>query len=75
MCVCVCVCPRRELYHHGITVHSIEPGAYDTNLFDNDAHRKSLTRVYEAASPYLQRLYGDDFVEKCTPVAVVLSAI
>ncbi|KAL8595846.1 hypothetical protein ACOMHN_012264 [Nucella lapillus] len=55
---------RRELYHHGVTVHSIEPGAYDTNLLDDKATRGSMEKVFRAAPPHVQKVYGEDYMDK-----------
>nr|KAG5705138.1 hypothetical protein BaRGS_030855 [Batillaria attramentaria] len=57
-------CLRRELYHQGVSVHSIEPGAYATNITDSRLQRQSFQRTLAAAPSHVQIYYGASYVDK-----------
>jgi NAD(P)-dependent dehydrogenase (short-subunit alcohol dehydrogenase family) len=73
---------RREMYHHGVHVAVIEPGAIATPIWEKSAE---LTNKLDQYSPELRSLYGT-VVEKCfrfmeqtardaAPVSVVTKAL
>ncbi|KAH9504541.1 Retinol dehydrogenase 7 [Bulinus truncatus] len=57
-------CLRRELVEMGISVHTVEPGGYQTNITDCDIHSKTMDSVFEKLSPDLQEFYGVKFKDK-----------
>ncbi|KAH3857770.1 hypothetical protein DPMN_100385 [Dreissena polymorpha] len=52
------VCLRRELLHSGVTVHTIEPGGFQTNITDHHRMAGMVKKAYKRSSPELQAVYG-----------------
>ncbi|XP_045176008.2 retinol dehydrogenase 7-like [Mercenaria mercenaria] len=51
-------CLRRELLNTGVTVHSIEPGGFKTNITEQDRLINILKKAYLRAEPETREFYG-----------------
>ncbi|CAL1537396.1 unnamed protein product [Lymnaea stagnalis] len=54
---------RQEVYSQNIRVSIIEPGNFKTNIVDVDTMVEEMKRAYERASPEVQSVYGNDYVD------------
>ncbi|XP_062612741.1 retinol dehydrogenase 7-like isoform X1 [Saccostrea cucullata] len=58
-------CLRRELYDVGVTIHTIQPGAFKTSIIvDINEMKATLQRAYEAADEEVQEFYGKQWLNK-----------
>ena len=55
---------RRELYNSGVTVHSIEPGGFRTNVTNMTNLKSSFLQSHKNASPELKKVYGGNIAEE-----------
>ena len=55
---------RRELLNSGISVHSIEPGGFRTNVTNMDTLKSSFRHSYNNANPELKKIYGGNIAEE-----------
>lgn len=51
-------CLRRELFQSDISIHTIEPGGFDTSICDGQKLANSLKMAYERAPEDLKPVYG-----------------
>ncbi|XP_061164013.1 retinol dehydrogenase 7-like [Saccostrea echinata] len=58
-------CLRRELYEVGVTIHTIQPGAFKTNIVEDFNEMKSiLQRAFDAVDEEVQEFYGQHWLSK-----------
>ncbi|KAK3094593.1 hypothetical protein FSP39_003745 [Pinctada imbricata] len=55
---------RRELYHDDISVHIIEPGVFNTQIFFNKGYGKSRLEYFNALPEETRLFYGEDMIER-----------
>ncbi|CAL1542714.1 unnamed protein product [Lymnaea stagnalis] len=55
---------RREVAPTGVTVHTIEPGGYMTNITNAEIHSRSMDEMYSQLRPELRQFYGEKFKTK-----------
>lgn len=55
---------RRELYHTGVTVHIVEPGAFKTSLMTLEAVARDSRTMFEEADEEIKEYYGKEFVDE-----------
>ncbi|XP_067649352.1 dehydrogenase/reductase SDR family member 9-like isoform X2 [Haliotis asinina] len=52
---------RRELWHQGVSVHIIEPGAFKTNITNPGVLAPSMEKAYRKLDPEVQQYYGKEY--------------
>ncbi|XP_061185648.1 short-chain dehydrogenase/reductase family 9C member 7-like [Saccostrea echinata] len=57
-------CLRRELYHQGVSVHVIEPGAFDTGMLMRSTPIDFAQRTFDTLPDEVKDYYGRDFFQK-----------
>ncbi|KAL4222540.1 Retinol dehydrogenase 5 [Mactra antiquata] len=55
---------RREQYHTGVTVHIIEPGFFQTELFNINDIKQKMKSTYQTAPDEVQQYYGESYPDK-----------
>ena len=56
---------RRELFQSDISIHTIEPGGFDTSICDGQKLANSLKMAYERAPEDLKPVYGGNISRFC----------
>ncbi|XP_059148810.1 retinol dehydrogenase 7-like [Physella acuta] len=64
---------RREAEHWGVSVHTIEPGGYKTNITDPDLHSGSADKVFNSLDPEMKNLYGETYKKKLIDMVSLFS--
>ncbi|XP_005097775.1 retinol dehydrogenase 7 isoform X2 [Aplysia californica] len=63
---------RRELRPLGVTVHTVEPGGYKTNITDYNLAMTAMEKSFNQAPEDVKQFYGHRYVEKLSKLASVL---
>ena len=58
-------CFRRELFQSNVSVHTIEPGGFDTGITDMGKLGQAMKKAYERAPEELKAVYGGNVSRWC----------
>ena len=53
------------MYPFGVSVHTLEPGAFKTHLTDSEIVASGCQRIYDSLDQQIKEQYGQEFVDKC----------
>ena len=56
---------RRELFQSNISIHTIEPGGFDTSICNGDRLVQALKQAYERAPEEAKAVYGGNICRWC----------
>jgi hypothetical protein len=63
---------RRELYHVGVTSHTIQPGSFKTKIVDPNEMKSTLQRAFDSVDEEVQRFYGLNWLNQSKYIIINL---
>ncbi|PAV83041.1 hypothetical protein WR25_02576 [Diploscapter pachys] len=64
---------RRELHHFGVSVHTLEPGFFQTAIIDQKATTNRIQKIWERAPESVKEEYGQEFLRMSKNYGIMLN--